>query len=118
RLVLLRPNGTERLHAPHVVSTVHARAPRLIGGTRATPTIASRVTKAARASSLSPSVPVGRSGKTRNRSSAVLSQTRTSTSSGSSSPNSRSTPRGSITARERYGADLYHTGGRPSTGHG
>ena len=41
-----------------------------------------------------PSVPAGRSGKTRYRSSAVLSQTRTSTSSGSSRPNSRSTPRG------------------------
>ena len=64
------------------------------------------------------SVPAGRSGRTRYRSSAVLSQTRTSTSSGKSSPNSLSTPRGSITVLERYAADLYQTGGRPRTGHG
>ena len=37
---------------------------------------------------------------------------------GNSTPKSRSTPRGSFTARERYGADLYQTGGSPSTGHG
>ena len=28
------------------------------------------------------------------------------------------TPRGSMTARERYGADLYQTGGSPSSDHG
>jgi hypothetical protein len=43
---------------------------------------------------------------------------RISVSFGNSTPKSFSTPRGSDTARERYGADLYQTGGRPSTGHG
>lgn len=47
-----------------------------------------------------PSVPAGRSGKTRYRISAVLSQTRISTAPASSVPNSRRMPRGSITARD------------------
>ena len=51
--------------------------------------------------SLSVSVPAGRSGRTMYRCSAVLSQTRTSTSSDNTVPNSRSTPRGSMTARDR-----------------
>src|SRR5262249_25139112 len=78
----------------------------------------SRVTSPASSASVIDSVPDGRSGSTRYLISAVLSHTRTSTSAGSSRPNSFNTPRGSMTARERYGADLYHTGGRPSVGHG
>ena len=78
----------------------------------------SRVTSRASCSSLQPSVPSGRIGNTRNRVSAVESQMRISVSGGSATPNSASTPFGSITARERYGADLYQTGGRPSTSHG
>src|SRR6516225_1692386 len=95
RLVLFLYDRAHAVHTAHVMYAIHAALPAFDTETFATPTIASRVT-----------------------SSAVLSHTRTSTSSGSSSPNSRSTPRGSMTARERYGADLYHTGGSPSTGHG
>src|SRR5262249_40860983 len=79
----------------------------------ATPIIASRVTKPASSASLSRSVPAGRSGSTRYLSSALESQMRISTFSGRSTPNSRSTTRGSRTARERYSNDLYQTGGRP-----
>jgi hypothetical protein len=78
----------------------------------------SRVTRSASLSSLQPSVPAGRIGSTRKRVSAVESHTRTSVSFGSVMPKSSSTPRGSLTARERYGADLYQTGGKPSTSHG
>src|SRR5467141_647176 len=118
RLVLLILNGAHPVHPAHVMYAVHVGFPSRRAVTLATPTIASRVTNAASASTLSFSVPAGRSGSTRYRNSAVLSQTRTSTSSPRSTPNSRNTPRGSITERERYGADLYQTGGRPSTGHG
>ena len=48
----------------------------------------------------------------------MLSHTRTSVSAGTLTPSSLSTPRGSMTARDRYGADLYQTGGSPSTAHG
>jgi hypothetical protein len=51
-------------------------------------------------SSISFPVPTGLSGSTRYRCSAVLSHTRTSTSSANAVPNSRNTPRGSMTARE------------------
>src|SRR5262252_5925159 len=117
-LVGLVSNRPHALHAAHVMDAVHAGfsvAPSL---TRAVPIIESRVTSAANASSLRRSLPAGRSGSTMYRISAVLSQTRTSTSAPISRPNSFSTPRGSITARERYGADLYHTGGRPRSGQG
>ena len=60
----------------------------------------------------------GRRGMTRYRTSAVESHTRMRVVSGSVTPNSARTPRGSMTARERYGGDLYQTGGNPSTGHG
>src|SRR5512137_627348 len=109
-LVLHRPHA---MHAAHVVDAIHAEAPAAGNLTLATPTIASRVTSAASCSSLKCSVPAGRSGKTKYRNSAVLSHTRTSMSSGISRPNSRNTPRGSMTERERYGADLYQTGGSP-----
>src|SRR5262249_231987 len=89
RFVCSALNGTEGFHASHVVRTVHAFAPCLNGRTMPTPTMASRVTSSASSLSLSPSVRAGRCGKTRYRNSAVLSQTRTSTLSGSSSPNSR-----------------------------
>src|SRR5262249_23187325 len=114
-LLLLVFGRAHALHAAHVMNAIHPRPPTCGRLTLAT---ASRVTRAARASSPSVSVPAGRSGSTMYRSSEVLSQTRTSTSLGSSVPSSRNTPRGSITARERYGADLYQTGGSPSTGQG
>src|SRR5438132_1630733 len=117
RFVSLDHHGTHAVHAAHVVDAVHGDAA-FGDGTFATPTIASRVTRAASCSSVQPSVPAGRSGRTRYRSSAVESHTRTSTSSFTSSPSSFSTPRGSMTARARYGADLYQTGGSPRTGHG
>src|SRR2546423_2334380 len=117
-LVLLVPDRAHVLHAAHVMHAVHALPPAGVSWTWATPIIASRVTSAASSSSVSFSLPEGLSGSTRYRSSAVLSQTRTSIESGRSRPNSCSTPRGSITARERYGADLYQTGGSPSTAQG
>ncbi len=60
-----------------------------------------RVTSAASLSSLQPSAPAGRIGTTMKRVSAVESHTRISVSAGSVTPKSASTPRGSITARER-----------------
>ena len=82
------------------------------------PNTLSRVTSAASFSSLQPSVPAGRIGSTMKRVSAVESQTLMFVPVGKVTPKSASTPRGSFTARERYGADLYQTGGRPSTSHG
>src|SRR6266851_2751980 len=70
-------------------------------GTTATPIIASRVTSSPSAASLRRSVPGGRCGRTRYRSSALESQIRISTLSGRSTPNSRNTTRGSRTGRER-----------------
>ena len=61
----------------------------------------SRVTSMASFSSLQPSVPPGRIGTTRNRVSAVESHTRIRVPSGSVTPKSASTARGSFTARER-----------------
>jgi hypothetical protein len=61
----------------------------------------SRVTSSASFCSLQPSVPEGRIGKTMNRVSAVESQTRIWVLAGKDTPKSLSTPRGSITARER-----------------
>src|SRR5260221_239563 len=114
----LVPDRPHALHAAHVMNAVHAGLSAELRVTRAVPIIESRVTSAANASSLRRSLPAGRSGSTMYRTSDVLSQTRTSTSAPMSTPNSFSTPRGSMTARERYGADLYHTGGRPRSGHG
>src|SRR6266516_6530540 len=112
RFVLLVFNRPHTVHAAHFVNSVHGSL------TLATPIMESRVMTAASCSSFSLSLPAGLSGSTRYRTSAVLSQTRTSTASANSRPNSRKTPRGSITARERKGADQYHTGGKPSTGQG
>src|SRR5207249_2101382 len=112
RLVFLVFNRAHTVHAAHVVNSVHGSL------TLATPIMESRVTSAASCSTFSLSLPAGLSGRTRYRTSAVLSQTRTSTLSANSRPNSRKILRGSITAREREGADLYHTGGKPSTGQG
>src|SRR5579863_8060982 len=117
RLVFFRLDFAEAVHAAHVVNAVHqATSPGDFG--RLVPIMLSRVTKAASFSSPQPSVPAGRIGSTRKRVSAVESQTRICVSAGSVTPKSASTPRGSLTARERYGADLYQTGGRPSTSHG
>src|SRR6516164_850500 len=104
------------VHPAQIVHAVHAGSP--AKDTLPVPIMASRVTNSASCSSVRCSVAAGRSGRTRYRISEVESQTRISTSSPISSPNSRNTPRGSITARERYGADLYQTGGSPRTGHG
>src|SRR6478752_4393293 len=118
RLVLLG-----HVLAAHVVNAIHRFAPLRcyfwpgLSG-RPVPIMESRVTRSASFSSLQPSVPAGRIGSTMKRVSAVESQTRISVSFGSLMPKSSSTPRGSFTARERYGADLYHTGGRPRTSHG
>src|SRR5436190_14102251 len=118
RLVGLGPNRPHAMHAAHVMNAVHAGACVTSSVIVAVPIIESRVTSAANAASVKRSPPAGRSGNTRYRTSAVLSHTRTSTSASMSMPNSFSTPRGSMTARERYGADLYQTGGRPRSGHG
>ena len=61
----------------------------------------SRVTSVASLSSLQPSVPAGRIGSTMKRVSAVESQTRMPVPAGKVTPKSASTPRGSLTARER-----------------
>ena len=61
----------------------------------------SRVTREASRSSFQPSVPAGRAGTTMKRVSAVESHTRISVSAGRVTPKSASTPRGSLTARER-----------------
>src|SRR6185437_9591148 len=116
-LVRLRLDRTEAVHAAHVMNAVHDKAS--AGGFGSpVPIIESRVTSVASFSALQPSVPAGRIGSTMKRVSAVESQTRISVPGGSVTPKSLSTPRGSITARERKGADLYQTGGRPSTSHG
>src|SRR4030095_6745249 len=114
-----RINRTKAIHSSEIMRTVHHFLPRSLGDFAfSTPIIALRVTRVVSSSSLQPSVPSGRIGKTRNRISEVESHTRISMSSPSSVPNSFNTPRGSATALARYGADLYQTGGRPSTGHG
>src|SRR5262249_20723286 len=117
RLIRLGLDLSEAVHAAHVVNAVHQTTS---SGRLASPVpiMASRVTSCARRSSLQPSVPAGRMGKMRKRVSAVESHTRISMFAGSLMPKSASTPRGSLTARERWGADLYQTGGRPSTSHG
>src|ERR1700722_10756740 len=117
RLVPLGLDFAEAVHAAHIVDAVHHRtSPACLGSP--VPIMQSRVTSAASFSSLQPSVPLGRIGNTMKRVSAVESQTRMSVSAGSLTPKSARTPRGSLTARERYGAALYQTGGRPSTSQG
>jgi putative flavoprotein involved in K+ transport len=69
--------------------------------TAAVPISPLRVTSAASSSSPRPSDPSGRRGSTMYRDSALASQTEMRTSAGSSRPNSRRTPRGSRTTRER-----------------
>src|SRR5262249_8103235 len=122
RLVGLRLDTTKPLHAAQVVDRIrHDAAPDLSSSGdlgSPVPTIQSRVTSAASCSSLQPAVPSGRIGTTRKRVSAVESQIRISVPAGRVTPKSASTPLGSITVRERYGADLYQTGGRPSTAQG
>src|SRR5262245_44065250 len=100
RLVRLGLDLAEAVHAAHVVNAVHhaASSGRLA---RPVPIMELRVTSAASRSSLHPSVPAGRMGSTMKRVSAVESQTRIRVSSGSVTPKSASTPRGSLTARER-----------------
>src|SRR6267154_2609721 len=84
RLVFLILNGAHPVHPAHVMYAVHVGFPSRRAVTLATPTIASRVTNAASASTLSFSVPAGRSGSTRYRNSAVLSHSPFSPSSDSS----------------------------------
>src|SRR5262245_31697863 len=100
RLVRLRLDLAEAVHAAHVVHAVHqaTSSGRLA---KPVPIIESRVTSCARRVSLQPSVPAGRIGSTRKRVSAVESHTRIAVSFGSATPKSASTPRGSLTARER-----------------
>src|SRR5437868_6324160 len=117
RLILLGLDFAEAVHAAHVMDAVHHTTSLVCRG-NPVPIMLSRVTRLASLSSLQPSVPLGRIGSTMKRVSAVESQTRISVSFGSLMPKSSSTPRGSFTARERYGADLYQTGGRPRTSHG
>src|SRR5271166_1087067 len=105
RLVGLGFDRAKALHAAHVVDRVRHRAASAWFSSgdfgRPVPTMLSRVTSAASASSLQPSVPAGRIGTTRKRVSAVESQIRTSISDGRVTPKSASTPLGSITVRER-----------------
>src|SRR5437773_1947626 len=65
RFVLLILNRAHAMHAAHVVDAVHLWPPAFGTVTLATPIMASRVTSAASRSSLSCSVPAGRSGSTR-----------------------------------------------------
>src|SRR5262245_12213864 len=116
RLGRFRLDLAEAVPAAHVADAVHHASPGVFG--KPVPIIESRVTSVASLSSLQPSVPAGRIGNTMKRVSAVESHTRISVSAGKLTPKSPSTPRGSLTARERYGAALYQTGGRPSTSHG
>ena len=66
-------------------------------------------------SASSASVPTGRAGSTIYRASDVESQTEIWTVSGSVTPNSASTARGSRTVRDRYGKLLYQPGDGPSS---
>src|SRR6266511_4531033 len=63
-----RVNRTKAMHSSEIVRTVHHFLRRSLGDFAfSTPIIALRVTRAASSSSLQPSVPSGRIGKTRNR---------------------------------------------------
>src|ERR1700761_7086806 len=99
RLIGFRLDLAEAVHAAHVVDAVHDGAPGVFG--KPVPIMESRVTISASCCSLQPSVPAGRIGSTKKRVSAVESQTRISVSLGNATPKSASTPRGSLTARER-----------------
>src|SRR6185437_1291382 len=100
RLVLFDLDSAEAVHATHVMYAIHFVFSSGAFGTPV-PIMESRVTISASCSSLQPSVPAGRIGRTRKRVSAVESQTRMSVSFGSVTPKSARTPRGSFTARER-----------------
>src|SRR5215510_7900903 len=100
RLAFFDFDFAEAVHAAHIVHAVHQRTSLGFLG-RPVPIMESRVTSSASFSSLQPSVPAGRIGSTRKRVSAVESQTRISISIGNVTPKSASTPRGSLTARER-----------------
>src|SRR5258706_9288103 len=99
RFVRFRDYGTKAVNSAHVMCAIHGTVPSGNRG-RPVPIMLSRVTIAASRSSLQLSVPRGRMGRTRYRISAVESHTRISVWSGSSTPKSRSTPRGSMTARD------------------
>src|SRR5262249_52603731 len=91
---------TEAVHAAHVVDAVHDFTASALRA-RPVPIIESRVTRPASFSSLQPSVPGGRIGSTMKRVSAVESHTRISVLAGRVTAKSFSTPRGSMTVRER-----------------
>src|SRR5262249_59392025 len=93
RLVRLRLDFAETVHAAHIVDTVHHAT--LLGCFGSPePIMLSRVTRPASFSSLQPSVPLGRIGKTIKRVSAVESQTRMAGSAGGrTAPNQNTTPR-------------------------
>src|SRR5207302_8210063 len=65
RLIRLVLNRAHALNAAHIVHAIHAPLPSRGMAPMATPTIESRVTSAASASSVSFSLPAGRSGSTR-----------------------------------------------------
>src|SRR6476646_7024618 len=81
----------------------------------AVPTMESRLINGTSSSAVIPSVPSGRCGITRYRTSALLSHTSILTVSGRLSPNSARTLRGSLTTRARYWGYLNHAGGIPSS---
>src|SRR5579884_780058 len=98
----LSVDAAQPMHAAQIVRAVHDAFATSCGDlARSTPIMEFRVTNWASCSSLQSSVPAGRSGNTRYRTSEVESQTRISTASASSVPNSFRTPRGSATARAR-----------------
>src|ERR1700761_5645137 len=99
RLIRFELDFAEAVHPAHVMHAVHDGALGVLGNP--VPIIESRVTSSASCCSLQPFVCSGRIGSTRKRVSAVESQTRISVSRGSVTPKSASTPRGSLTARER-----------------
>src|SRR5208337_3918550 len=101
RLVRLGLDRAKAVHAAHIVDRVGHAAASCGDFARPVPTMLSRVTSVASASSPHPSVPAGRIGTTRKRVSAVESQIRISAPGGKVTPNSASTPLGSITVRER-----------------
>src|SRR6516162_10200961 len=100
RLTHFWHDRTKSVTSAHIMRAIHRDSPFGNVG-RSVPIMQSRVTIDARRSSLHPSVPSGRIGRTRYRTSEVESHTQISVSAGSSTPKSRSTPRGSTTARER-----------------
>src|SRR5262249_15169315 len=100
RLAHFRYDWTKSVTSTHVMRAIHRDPPSGNVG-RPVPIMQSRVTIDARRSSLHPSGPSGRIGRTRYRTPEGDSHTRICLTEESSTPKSRTTPRGSTTARER-----------------